>query len=195
MAARNLRASPYAGKQTRWGDKRLWWFIVVARGKVHFEFMPDGWEQTGAGIAAFIARLPAILQRMLGPHARLPRVVFSDRGPGFYNSGTGHITSSYAEALANGGFRAFAGSDASSQPPDIADVLLHETVVGWARKWFKKHPVRRTAQVEHNLSRVVAAMEDCKRYIRNDCEIEALCHDFPKRLNELIATKGGRLKH
>ena len=73
-----------AGFVRQRGDTRLWWFIVVARGKVHFEFMPDGWEQTGAGIAAFIVRLPAILRRMLGPHARLPRVVFSDRGPGFY---------------------------------------------------------------------------------------------------------------
>ena len=42
--SRNMRASPYATKQKRWGDKRLWYFMVLARGRVHFEFMPDDWE-------------------------------------------------------------------------------------------------------------------------------------------------------
>ena len=32
-AARNSRASPYATKQARFGDKRIWWFVVLTRGK------------------------------------------------------------------------------------------------------------------------------------------------------------------
>ena len=33
----------------RWGDKRVYWFIVLARGKVRFVVMPDWWSQTGEG--------------------------------------------------------------------------------------------------------------------------------------------------
>jgi len=40
-SARNLRASPYATKQARHGDKRVWWFIVLTRGKVAIMMMPD----------------------------------------------------------------------------------------------------------------------------------------------------------
>ena len=35
-SSRNLRASPYATKQTRYGDVKAWWFIVLARGKVGY---------------------------------------------------------------------------------------------------------------------------------------------------------------
>ena len=91
LYSRNLRASPYAtNKKNRWGDERQWWFVVFFRGRVLFEFMPVGWEQTGAGMSFFIARLPGILRKHLRD-GLLPRVVFSDRGPGFYQGSTGHI--------------------------------------------------------------------------------------------------------
>ena len=63
--------------------------------------------------------------------AILPRVVCSDRGPGFYQSSTGHIVGAYANAAKEHGFRPYAGSDASGQPPDVPDVLPHETAVAW----------------------------------------------------------------
>ena len=34
----------------------MWWFITLTRGKVHFEFMEDGWSQTGEGMAAFVEK-------------------------------------------------------------------------------------------------------------------------------------------
>ena len=64
--SQNLRASPYAGKQAHWGDKKVWWFIVLAQGKVHVEVMPPGWTQNGDGQAQMVSLLPAILRRMLG---------------------------------------------------------------------------------------------------------------------------------
>ena len=47
--ARNSRASPYAGKQARFGDKRVWWFVVLTRGQVNFVMMADHWQQNGEG--------------------------------------------------------------------------------------------------------------------------------------------------
>ena len=33
--------------------------------------------------------------------------------------------------------RTFAGEDAKWQPPDLADVFMHETVASWVRQYFK----------------------------------------------------------
>ena len=77
---------------------------------------------------------------MFGVTAAKPRWCFTDRGPGFYNSRTGEIVQAYHAALKRNGFRALAGADGTSQPADLADYFLHETVVAWVRKWFKKHP-------------------------------------------------------
>ena len=91
MDSRNLRSSPYAGKQCQWGDVKLWWFIVLCRGKVHAEIMDDGWRQDGEGQAQMVAKLPNVLRRMFGRDAKPPEYIFSDRGPGFYHSSTGGI--------------------------------------------------------------------------------------------------------
>ena len=193
--SRNLRSSPYASKQARWGDKRVWWFIVLFRGDLHVEFMPDGWEQTAEGMAMFVSRLESILRSRLGPSANLPRVVTSDRGPGFYQSCSGCITGGYSGALAEHGFRALAGEDASGQPADIPDVLLHETVAGWIRTYFKKHPCKVTQDVASNELAMKAMMRDCVSHIRANYDLAGLCAGFRRRLQELVDAKGDRLSH
>ena len=40
--SRNGRSSPYGGKQKQFGDVKLWWFVVLCRGRVHIEVVgPD----------------------------------------------------------------------------------------------------------------------------------------------------------
>ena len=41
MSSRNLKASPYAGKQKRFGDKRVWWFVILTRGRVCLKAVPS----------------------------------------------------------------------------------------------------------------------------------------------------------
>ena len=69
--------------------------------------MDQGWEQTGQGMASFVAKLPAALDKMLGDQAKKPRVVFSDRVPGFYQAPAGRIVHAYKDALDANGFRLF----------------------------------------------------------------------------------------
>ena len=190
-----MRASPYATKQCRFGDKRLWWFVVLARGKVRFVVMDDNWQQNGDGIAAFIAKLPDTLRTMLGRGATLPRVICSDRGPGFYQSSTGHIVGAYFNAAKQHGFRPYAGIDASGQPADIPDVLPHETAVAWARTYFKKHPVAKGAGVADMERQFRAILEQCAQHINAEYDVGGLCKAFPTRLRELIAAEGERLSH
>lgn len=196
-SSRNLRASPYAGKQARAGDKRLWRFVILARGRLHVEFMDSSWAQTGEGMAQLVKRLPNILRTMLGHGAMLPRVVVSDRGPGFYVSGlrNGQIVPAYRAALAKAGMRPFAGEIAAYQPPDCPDVLLHETSVGWIRKYFKKHPFTRAADLYANVERMRAVMAQCLQHINTNNDVLKLCNAWPKRLQELVDNEGERLKY
>ena len=195
LSSRNLRASPYATKQSRKGDTRAWWFIVLARGKVGVVFMPKGWRQTGAGIAQFVDQLEDKLREMLGPDARLPRTICSDRGPGFYQNGSGYIVEAYRKAAHSAGFHTFAGNDASSQPPDMADFWPHETAVGWLRAYMKKQPLTKGVGLVQMEKDFQNTMKEAVRHVNTNHNVDGLCRDFPTRVSELIAAKGGRLKH
>ena len=84
--------------------------------------MPPDWPLDSSGVATFVERLPRILRSMLGARARLPNVVFTDRGTGMY-SPHGAVTHFYDEALAATGFSLYWGADASLQAPDVPGVL------------------------------------------------------------------------
>ena len=99
--------------------------------------MPADWPLDSSGVATFVERLPRILRRMLGPRARLPNVVFTDRGTGMY-SPQGAVTHLYEEALEASGFSLDWGADASVQAPDMPDVLLHETAVAMFRNRLRR---------------------------------------------------------
>ena len=62
-----------------------------------------------------------------------PKILFTDRGNGFYVSGTGRITPGYDAALKTHNLRAYFGNDASIQPGQLQEVMLHETAVSWTR--------------------------------------------------------------
>ena len=193
MKSRNLLATPYAGKQKQWADKRAWWFVILARGKVVLHLMPLDWSQHGHGMAELVGRLPGLLRRRLGPR-RLPKLVASDRGPGFYQAASGTIVAAYKEALAANGFKPFAGDEAKQQPPDIPDVLLHETVVSWVRAYFKRYPFQWVPKVEMNYKLFRKRLKECEAYINTNHDVAGLCRSFPKRIDALIAAKGDRLR-
>ena len=164
------------------------------RGKVVLELMPNGWVQTGHGMAEFVHRLPGILRKRLVAQP-MPKVVVTDRGPGFFQASSGTIVAAYKEALDTCGFRPFAGEEAKWQPPDIPDVLLHETVVPWVRGYFKQLPFKWTPKVDDNLKLFVRRLKECERHINANYDVAGLCRKFPSRLNELIVANGDRLKH
>jgi hypothetical protein len=193
--SRNLRASPYATKQARFGDMKVWWFVVLACGKVGYVVMRDGWLQTGTGMGEFLQKLEAKLQQMAGRNARLPRTLCSDCGPGFYQGSTGHIVVEYRDALQLTGFRAYAGEDASKQPSDMADFWPHETAVSWIRAYMKKHPLQKGKGVAQMREDFVTTMDECMRHINAKYDVNGLCRSFPKRLAEMRLSKGERLKY
>ena len=154
--------------------------------------VPPDWQLDGTGLAEFVDRLPRVLQRLLGPTARLPRTVFTDRGTGMY-SPLGAIVHSYEAAVRRNGFRTFWGADASLQSPDMPDILLHETAVAMFRKRMRaERPavlpwMETTAQWAERASRVV-------QWMNAECELGALCKGFPGRLEGVIKSDGERLR-
>ena len=176
------------------GDKRVWWFVVLSRGVVRLHAMDDDWEQTGAGMATFVSGLDALLEDMHGSASPKPRWCFTDRGPGLYNSLTGEIVQAYFAALTAHKFKPFAGTDGAWQPADLADFFLHETVVAWVRKWFRKRPFKAVEDIDKNYVLFLDRLKECEGYINDNLKVEDLCRDAVARLKQLRDQKGQRLK-
>ena len=192
--SRNLRSGPYVNKTLQWGDKRLWWCIFLAQGKVHVEVLPDGWSQWD-GQTVVVPKLPGILKKMLGRDATYPDYVFTDRGPGYYHPSSGTINPGYFAALKEHGFTPWAGEHSKWQPPDLPDVLLHETAVSWVRKYLKQHPVKLMPSMDENIRRVTSVLQEACLHINTHYEVDDLCNSLPDRLNLLKEKEGERLKY
>ena len=102
--------------------------ILLARGQVGVFVLRPDWQLNGEGMAEVVDNMEGWLRQMLGGEARLPRVLFTDRGTGMHSPG-GKIVRCYEKALKRSGWRPFFGSDAGLQAPDMGDMLLHETGV------------------------------------------------------------------
>ena len=142
-----------------------------------------------------VNELPSLLKKMLGKQTQLPRIIATDRGPGFYQASPGTIVAAYKEALSQNKFIAFAGDEAKWQPPDLPDVLLHETAVAWVRGFFKRRPFKVKKKVKHNLIPFAKMLRQCELHINKNYDVAGLCKAFPRRIQALIKAKGDRLRH
>ena len=189
--ARNLRGSKEHLKQNSFDAEQICWLVVVARGVVAVEVLPEGWEVDGAGMADAVKLLPGVLRRMLGEDALLPRVLFTDRGTGMY-AANGYIVREFANAVDAAGFRTYWGSNAKTQAPDMGDLLLHETAVSWFRSKMRREkpavlPWRETrAQWKARAAR-------CVRAINAEYNVAGLCREFPARLLDCQERGGDRI--
>ena len=131
--SQNLRMPKHLLKLHSSDTVRVWWVPILTRGKLHVEPLPDNFPgETEEGAELMVGRVRAALNiRFQGRTA--PTRLFTDRGNGFYNSGTGLITTKYKAALQANGLQAFFSTDASIQPGKLQEVMLHETAVSWLR--------------------------------------------------------------
>ena len=116
----------------------------------------------------------------------------TDRGQGFFNKTTGQMTAEYAAALEAADLRALQGHDASGQPGNLQDLLLHETAVSWVRflltQTLPKRPWEETCeQYGVRLHRV------CQK-VNAKHDVTGLCMELPSRLEKLVEKLGDRLR-
>ena len=121
-----------------------------------------------------------------------PRVLFTDRGAGFFNAGTGVITDEYRSALDTHGLRAFQGDVAAVQPGKLSDLLLHETAVAWIRVKLTRTLPRRPW--EENPTQLFSRLKRIAAQINVEYDVGGLCHGFPGRVALLRERGGGKLK-
>ena len=100
---RNLSAPKHALTQCAFNDEKVWWGFVLLRGKVHVEVFGDDFPGENSDGAKVLGQKLEGIVAMRTPRSSLqkPRVVFSDRGRGFYNP-QGYITKKWADALREG---------------------------------------------------------------------------------------------
>ena len=193
LESNNLQGKPEARKQKSWGTTRFYWAPVVARGKVHLEVLGESFPgETPEGAATLVAAVRTSLNIRFQATTP-PRVVFTDRGQGFYSSRSGVITDEYKAALREHGLKAYYGDDASIQPGSLQEVLLHETVVAWVRSREKvtqpKYPWTETeAQYGSRLRGIC-------QYINQNYDVDGLCRALLKRVQKVVDAGGGRINH
>ena len=188
----NLSGSATALKQRGWAGRKVSWVMVLARGTVHVEVMPDDWTVNGDGLAMFVHRLPDILRKMLGPDARLPKTIFTDRGTGMYTS-NGRAVRAYSAAVKAAGLKLFWGEDATQQSPDMPDLLLHETAVAWFRKRMTQTPPA-CLPWEETQAEWTARARKAVSFLNSNYRADRLCQQFPQRLRACKDTDGERLR-
>ena len=195
-ASANMGGSSTADKQCGFGDTRVFLFVALTRGVFGVKVFTRQHEfpgETPDGARIMVNHLPALLKKMLGPSAALPRTILSDRGPGFFHRRWGTITGDYEVACRRNGFKPWAGTNAKegphAQPPDIGDVLLHETAISWLRKEEEKsRPTKPWEETPVELDRRLQRGVKC---INAGHDVRGLSLEFPGRLDHLAKVSFG----
>jgi len=187
----NLRGNQKVLKMKSTDTIRIWWVPVLSRGKLHIEPLPEDFPgETEEGAAIMVARVRAALNIRFpsGP----PKILFTDRGNGFYESFSGKIMDGYRDALREHGLKAFMGADASIQPGSLQELMLHETTVSWLRNLLSKSVPRKAW--EESRDEYFSRLKAQCAHINANYNVENLCHALPKRVQLLYEKKGDRLK-
>lgn len=164
---------------------------MLVRGKLHLDLLPAGFPgESPAGAAALVASLRAAVNVRV--HGDRPKMLLVDRGRGFYHPGTGGITPEFAGALREHGFRALMGTSAAQQPGFLADVLLHETAVSWVRELL--HITTPAAPWQETREAFGERLREVARRVNENHNVDGLCNELPRRLQELVGKQGDRLR-
>ena len=101
------------------------------------------------------------------------------------------VSSAFGALGATFRFKTVHGDDASAQPGKLQEVMLHETAVAWIRhRLARSVPARPWDETrEEYTSRLKAICTD----INDTLDVQGLCQALPKRIAQLIETKGDRL--
>ena len=116
----------------------------------------------------------------------------STRGQGFYRARGGKITPEFKAALTEHDLKPYYGDDASVQPGNLQEVMLHETALAWIRHWEPKmRPVQPWTETREGLGKRLRGI--CKD-INENCDVEGLCRKLPKRIQDVVDNLGDRIK-
>jgi hypothetical protein len=188
----NLRGAKTSEKQHSWDTIRVWWAPILTRGKLHIEvFDADFPGEVEAGAMLLVAKVRAAVNKRFQNGVDQPDVLWTDRGKGFYHTGNGLITGGYKQALTDHGFRAALGDDASVQPGNLQELMLHETAVAWIRlRLGRTVPAKPWDETRDAYTK---RLKEICVDINANLNVDKLSRAFRKRILQLVERKGGRL--
>ena len=188
---KNLRGDKRSIKMNSWGTVRVWWAPVLARGKLHVVLLPENFVGDHPdGAWPLVAKVRAALNIRF-PAVSGPRVLFVDRGSGFFNAGTGAITHEFKTALQDHQLTAFMGDNAALQPGSLQEMMLHETAVAWIRRGLTwSLPPK---PWEETIEAFGARLREVVQKVNTEYNVQGLCKQLPQRVQDLHDAEGGRL--
>ena len=194
LSSENCKGNPEALKQKSWNTMRIWWFPMLARGKLHVDVFGENFPgETPAGAAELVAKVRAALNVRFQSAPTQPATLFTDRGRGFYFPNSGAITREYKEALADNDLEAFLGDNAVVQPGSMQDFLLHETAVSWLRlRLLRSTPKQCWTETRQEYGR---RLKRCCEEVNKELDVQGLSEGLPKRLKMLHDCDGDRLRY
>ena len=95
-------------------------------------------------------------------------------------------------ALEENNLSAFMGADATRQPGDLKDLMLHETAVAWLDD--RLTVTTPSAAWDESVDAFGSRLKQACEYINANHEVENLCRELPQRLLTLRQKEGARLK-
>ena len=99
--------------------------------------------------------------------------MFTARGQGFYDKGSGKILEEYKAALRANSLKAYMGDNAKAQPGNLQEVLLHETAVSWIR--YREEQTRPKEPWKESVDEYTSRMKGIAQDINKNLEVENLC--------------------
>ena len=161
----------------------------MTRGKLHVEvFGADFPGEDEAGAALLVSRVRAAVNVRFHGQPNKPETLWTDRGKEFYQPSSG-----FKQALRDHKFKAIHGDDASAQPGRLQEVMLHETAVSWMRhRLARSVPAKPWEETREQYSSI---LKQVVAEINETLDVEGLCRALPKRIEDLVATRGDRLSY
>ena len=189
----NMRGDTSSLKLGGSDTQRVYWAPILTRGKLHVEILPPGFPgDTEDGAEILVHKVRAALNVRFQNVTRPPRVLFVDRGNGFYVQTTGDITGKYASALKACGLKNYMSDNCGLQPGKLGDVLLHETAVAWIRR--RERMTVPACAWEETREAFGTRIKSIVCDFNAKYDVESLCREFPDRMQKLVDGKGKKLR-
>ena len=167
---------------------------MLCRGKLHVELFDSSFPgEVEEGARQLVEKVRVAVNVRFQREANKPAKIFVDRGKGFWATNSGKVTDAFKHALREHGFTTVMGDDASQQPGNLQELLLHETAVSWMRvRLSQSLPSQCWLETREDFGK---RLKRCCDEVNNDLDVEGLCRAFPKRVRLCKERKGGRLHH
>ena len=192
-ASANLRGQRTVLKQNSWDAIRVWWAPILTQGKLHVEILGTEFPGEKAEGAKLLVAAVRKALNIRFQNATAPNILFVDRGPGFWAPNSGKITPDFKEALHANNLKTYYKDDASHQPGNLQEVMLHETAVSWIRR--REATSRMSKPWEETPQQFTTRLKGIVQEINDTLNVDGLCRAFKSRVDKLVERDGDRISH